>query len=154
MIDPLNPPRLAKKIEAELTMISDMHLTELRALWRERWGDLPAFRSRDHLARATAYRLQAVDAGDLGKVSQKRLFDLADKFKADNRFTPAPAVSLKPGSSLVREWGGKRHEVAGTGDGYRYDGRAYGSLSKIAMVITGTKWNGPVFFGVKPRKAV
>jgi hypothetical protein len=146
-------PRPTNKIEEELTMIGAISLIDLRALWRERWDDLPAFRSREHLARAMAYRVQAEQAGDLGTASRRRLLDLADQFKADKGYTPALAVSLKPGSSLVREWGGKRHEVAVTGEGYLYDGRAYGSLSKIAAVITGTKWNGPVFFGVKPRRA-
>ena len=140
-------------IETELAEISAMSLIELRARWRDRWGDLPAFRSREHLGRAMAYRVQADEMGDLSKATGRQLTELADKFASDRRYTPAPAVSLKPGSSLVREWGGKRHEVIVTADGYTYDGAAFGSLSKIAMAITGTKWNGPVFFGVKSRKA-
>jgi len=148
-----NAPRATNKIQDELAVIGIMSLVDLRRLWRERWGDLPAFRSREHLARAMAYRVQAEDAGDLVNASRRRLRDLADQFRADKAYAPAPAVALKPGSSLVREWGGKRHEVAVTGEGYLYDGRAYGSLSKIAAVITGTQWNGPVFFGVKSRRA-
>ena len=60
-------------------------------------------------------------------------------------------MALKPGSSLVREWGGARHEVAVTEEGFSYQGRVFGSLSQVAGHITGTKWNGPVFFGLKPR---
>jgi hypothetical protein len=143
----------AEGLEAEVAGIADMTLVELRALWRERWGDLPAFRSREYLGRAMAYRVQADAMGDLGKASRRQLAELAGKFAEDHRFNPTPAVSLKPGSSLVREWGGKRHEVAVTGDGFLYDGVAYGSLSRVAAVITGTKWNGLVFFGMKGRKA-
>ena len=59
---------------------------------------------------------------------------------------------LKPGSSLIREWGGQRHEVAVTHDGFAYQGEAYASLSQVAGKITGTKWNGPLFFGLRKAK--
>ena len=140
-------------LEAEVGRIEALTLVELRALWCERWGALPAFRSREYLGRAMAYRVQADVMGDLGKASRRQLTELAGKFAEDHRFNPTPAVSLKPGSSLVREWGGKRHEVAVTGDGFLYDGAAYGSLSRVAAVITGTKWNGLVFFGMKGTRA-
>ena len=70
---------------------------------------------------------------------------------ADRKFTPTPGPVLKPGSSLIRAWKGARHEVAVTQAGFWYRGQPYGSLSQVARVITGTKCNGHVFFGLKRR---
>lgn len=81
--------------------------------------------------------------------TQRRLADLGCQFMADREFTPPAATALLPGSSLVREWQGQRHEVAVVAGGFLYGGEQYRSLSKVAQRITGTKWNGPVFFGLK-----
>jgi hypothetical protein len=62
------------------------------------------------------------------------------------------APKLKPGSSLIREWRGVRHEVIVLDEGFSYLGERLGSLSEAAQRITGTKWNGPVFFGLKARR--
>lgn len=64
--------------------------------------------------------------------------------------TPGPA--LKSGSSLIKEWRGVRHEVRVLEDGFSYQGERLGSLSEAAQRITGTKWNGHVFFGLKARR--
>jgi hypothetical protein len=130
-----------------------MTLPALRSFWTARWTDLPRFRSRDHLWRATAYRLQTQAHGGLAGRARRELEDLAQRFTEDRGFDPGLPVHLKIGSSLIREWGGRRHEVAVVDDGFVYDGQRFRSLSKVATVITGTKWNGPVFFGVKPRGA-
>lgn len=58
---------------------------------------------------------------------------------------------IKPGSELVRTWKGKTHRVTVMADGFTYDGQRYGSLSEIATEITGTKWNGPRFFGLRTK---
>ena len=143
----------ANVLRDDLELIGAMALPELRAFWQARWGDVPAFRVREHLLRATAWRLQAdVHGGTPGRL-RRELADLGAKFAADRGFNPGPSIVLKPGSSLVREWGGKRHEVAVVADGFVYEGERFASLSKVATRNTGTKWNGPVFFGVKPRKA-
>jgi hypothetical protein len=130
-----------------------MELPELRAFWSARWGDPPAHRARDHLLRALAYRLQADAQGGLSSRLKREVADLGARFASDRGFNPTAAIVLKPGSSLVREWGGKRHEVAVVTDGYVYDGERFASLSRVANRITGTKWNGLVFFGVKARAA-
>jgi hypothetical protein len=69
---------------------------------------------------------------------------------ADRSFTPAAGPALKPGTSLIREWRGVRHEVRVIDDGFTYQGQTFRSLSSIARHITGTKWNGLAFFGLKP----
>jgi len=139
------------RISDEVRALAHRDLPALRADWANRWGDVPKFRSRDMLARAMAHRLQAEAFGDLSAPLKRQAAELAVKFAADRTFTPAPGPNLKPGSSLVKEWGGVRHEVAVTGDGFSYQGRDYGSLSQVAGVITGAKWNGPLFFGLRKR---
>jgi hypothetical protein len=58
---------------------------------------------------------------------------------------------IKPGSVLIREWKGKSHHVMVLADGFAYDGETFGNLSEIAVLITGTKWNGPRFFGLRAK---
>ena len=82
---------------------------------------------------------------------KQRLQRFIQEAKAASAF--APLVVLKPGTRLVREWHGRAHAVIVLEDGFEYQGRRYPSLSWIATLITGTRWSGPVFFGLKPRKA-
>ena len=137
----------------EVRAVAGLDLSALRAAWRSRWGALPKFRSRDMLVRAMAYKIQAEAFGDAPAPLRRKAAEYAAKFAADRKFTPAPGPNLKPGSSLVREWKGVRHEVAVTEGGFAYAGKPYRSLSKVAQAITGTKWNGLVFFGLKGRAA-
>jgi hypothetical protein len=141
------------RIADEVRAMAAMGLPALRAVWRSRWGEPPAFRSRDLLARAMAYRLQAQTFGGPPVSLRRRLEDYGQRFAADRTFTPAPGPALKPGSSLIREWRGVRHEVAVTERGFAYQGESFRSLSQVALRITGTKWNGHVFFGLKGRPA-
>jgi hypothetical protein len=145
------PDVKAARISKEVRAVADLDLPALRSAWRGRWAELPRFRSRDLLARAMAYRIQAEAYGDLAAVHRRRAADYAARFAADRKFTPAQGPNLKPGSSLVREWRGERHEVAVTADGFTYLGDPYRSLSQVAQKITGTKWNGLLFFGLKGR---
>ena len=146
-------PEAGPELVAELDRITRMALPELRTYWAMRWGDPPAYRARDHLLRALSYRLQAEAQGGLSSRLKREVADLGARFTMDRGFNPTAAIVLKPGSSLVREWGGKRHEVAVVVDGYVYDGERFTSLSRVAFRITGTKWNGLVFFGVKARSS-
>jgi hypothetical protein len=148
---PLDPSSDAARTSHEVRAIASLDLEGLRRYWRDRWGEPPAYRSRDHLHRAAAYRLQTEVFGDLAPSARRKLADYADRFTQDRRFTPTPGPALKPGSSLIREWRGARHEVAVTADGFQYQGERFTSLSQVAFRITGTKWNGLVFFGLKAR---
>ena len=140
-----------KTIESEVMGITTLDLESLRAGWRHRWGEPPYYRSRELLARAFAHRLQAEASCDLPASVQRQLADLAQRFMADRGFAPQVATTLLPGSSLIREWRGKRHEVAVAAEGFVYQGAKFRSLSQVAHHITGAKWNGPVFFGLKRR---
>ena len=136
----------------DLAELSGLSLEELRALWPARFRDpVPKFRSRDLMARAMTYRLQAAVFGGLSSETERRLADLARRFAADRGFTPVLGPALKPGSSLVREWRGVRHEVRVVTGGLVHDGETYKSLSEVARAITGTRWNGPLFFGLARR---
>ena len=70
---------------------------------------------------------------------------------AEQRTRPAPARTARPGTVLVREHGGVPHRVTVLGDGFSWNGRSFDSLSQVAFAITGTKWNGPRFFGLRDK---
>lgn len=125
-------------------------LDQARDLWAKHLkAPLPSHRSRDLLARALSYHLQARADGGLTQTLRRKLDDLAPRFVADKDFVPAPAERPKPGSVLVREWNGVRYAVTVTSTGFLYDGKPFASLTAVARAITGTHWNGPHFFRLK-----
>ncbi len=134
----------------DLERIQIMGGTELREFWRKRFGeDPPATQSRELLRWEIAWRLQTKAYGDLSSRTRRRLRDLLD---AGDRIVPPPPVRmLRPGTSLVRKWKGKNHDVQVTASGYVHDGTEYKTLSAVARAITGTQWSGPAFFGLKKR---
>jgi hypothetical protein len=138
---------------SDIAGIAVLSLNSLRAEWGRRWGDPPGYRSQELLARAFAHKLQVDATGDLPAAVQRHISELAQRFMSDRGFAPEVAKTLLPGSSIIREWQGTRHEVAVVTDGFVYQGEKFRSLSRIAAYITGTKWNGPVFFGLKRKKA-
>ena len=126
----------------------ELNLDALRAQWRERFLTAPPkLRSRDLLAREIAYREQVAQQGGLSRATERKLAQLAEKFGADSAFDPSPAPRMKTGSCFVKHWRGERHEVWVKDEGYHDRGRNFASLSQVALAITGTKWNGPRFFG-------
>jgi hypothetical protein len=139
-------------LSAQIALIGAMSLEELRLTWQAKLGGPPPkLRSADLLARALAHQLQVKALGDLPAPLRRRAADLARRFAEEPGFTPTPGPILKPGSSLVREWRGERHEVRVVEGGFTYRGEHLRSLSEAALKITGTKWNGLVFFGLKSR---
>jgi hypothetical protein len=139
-------------LSAEIARIGAMSLDELRRAWRARVvGAPPKLRSVDFLARALAHEVQGRALGDLPAPLRRRASELARRFAAEPGFTPTPGPVLKPGSSLIREWRGERHEVRVLEDGFSYRGERVRSLTEAALKITGTKWSGLVFFGLKDR---
>jgi hypothetical protein len=148
----MSGPNRQQRLSAEIARIGAMSLEELRQVWRARLGGCPPrLRSVDLLARALAHELQVRALGDLPAPMRRRAAELARRFAEEPGFTPNPGPVLKPGSSLVREWRGERHEVRVLEDGFSYRGEQIRSLSEAALKITGTKWNGLVFFGLKDR---
>lgn len=134
-----------------LAAIQDMGVDGLRSIWRERLGEPPPIRSRDILRRALAEQLQMAGAGR-DVLLDRRLAKVA----AQHRTGCKPKVrttTFKPGSTLVREWQGERHQVEVASDGYIWNGQKHASLSKVARLITGVRWNGPRFFGLREGEA-
>jgi hypothetical protein len=123
-------------------------LETLRRSWNELYGRDPPRISRDLLKLGIAYRRQELEHGGLGKATIRKLATLAKTLRQTGRVGPAPTLSLKAGTRLVREWHGRTHTVTVTEDGFEYDGMSYPSLTKIAKAITGAHWSGPRFFGL------
>ena len=135
-------------IERKLDRLRTLSVEDLRLEWNRLHGsDAPRI-SRDLLALGVGYRLQEIEHGGLGKATRRKLRTIAKSLRTDGRVGPAPSLSPKSGTRLIREWHGVTHTVTVTEDGFEYAGASYASLSKIAKKITGTHWSGPRFFGL------
>jgi len=126
----------------------------LKELWREYFGVEPPAYRRGFLVRGLAHRIQELTYGGLSPAHQARLDAMiADEEAPKNgrkRSKPAPnGERLLLGTRLVREWKGVAHEATVVEGGFEYQGRRYRSLSAVARAITGTRWNGPLFFGLR-----
>lgn len=144
----VHPPFVSDRksqLLAVLTAIESMGLSELRALWTQAFGSPPELRSVDLLRLTLSWRLQARVHGGLDAAMRKRL---RRKTIAD----PGSAIDLEIGTVLSREWQGQPYVVEVVGDGFRWKGTTYSSLSAVARAITGTNWNGPRFFGLRKGK--
>ncbi len=134
--------RSSADLAAELDRIAAMTIDGLRALWRERrGGEAPAL-SKDMLARALASWAQETSLGGLDLATRRLLGSLGKTGSGPTRW-------LKIGPVIVREHAGVVHEVMVTPDGFCWRGEMFGSLSTIALKITGTSWNGARFFGLR-----
>lgn len=124
---------------------------DLKSQWRELFGTEPPPYSRTYLQSRLAYRIQELSLGGLRPQTIARLEALGEALdggKADRRKVPA-ACRLITGTQLVREYQGVPHTVIVRDTDFVYEGRPYKSLSAIARAITGTRWNGLMFFGLK-----
>lgn len=136
---------LEDRITDEVRALGRLGLEGLRAEWRRRYGPPPKLRSPDLLARMLAWRIQAEAFGGLEA-------DLAKRLRRGVGLS-ASRSDLPAGTRLTREWQGETHEVEVAEWGLRYRGEVYRSLSKIAGLITGVKWNGRRFFGLDKDQA-
>jgi len=126
----------------------------LCTLWRELFKEAaPSDIRRELLVRILAYRIQEQAYGGLSKGTRTRLRELASAFNSNSGVPNSIAIRIKPGTRLIREWQGKTHEVTVAEGSYEYRGARYSSLSEIARLITGTRWSGPLFFGLKANRS-
>ena len=138
-----DPAAIAAAIDEKIHILEKASVHELRQMWREHHGaDAPSGFSKDILARALAYQIQEGAFGALEKRWTQKLEH------GSNQKRPAE-LNLKSGSVIVREYQGQVHAVTILPDGFSWQGETYQSLSSIAYKITGTKWNGPRFFGLR-----
>lgn len=135
----------AAAIEAEVDQVRSLGVDALRNRWRVTFGGIPPKGlTKDILGRMIAYRIQEETFGGLDPAT-KKLLDRLARGEKPNEITRR----LKPGTVLVREYQGERHTVTIAPDGFNWCEKTYRSLSVIAQEITGTKWNGPRFFGLR-----
>lgn len=146
---PANP-----EVEAELERLPATPIIELRTRYRELFKNEPpkAF-GPDLLRRSIAHRIQERAYGGLSASTRRLLDQLAKAAIAKPDARLEPPGRIKPGSELVRTWNRRTHRVTVLGKGFAYDGKTFASLSEIATSITGTKWNGPRFFGLRAAKS-
>lgn len=146
---PVNP-----EVEAELERLPATPIVGLRKRYRELFkAEPPKAFGPDLLRRSIAHRIQEKAYGGL-PIATRRLLDQLVKAAAAK---PEARLELprriKPGSELVRTWNRRTYRVRVLEKGFAYDGKTFDSLSEIASLITGTKWNGPRFFGLRSTRS-
>jgi hypothetical protein len=136
-------------LDSELAALPTLSAHQLRLKWQDlRCGEPTARSSRDLMIREIAYKMQEQVHGGLAPAIKRRLRTLAVEFEANGTNSLVSPPLLKPGTRLLREWGGKTHTVIVLDDGFEYDGERHHSLTQIARRITGAHWSGPRFFGL------
>jgi hypothetical protein len=126
----------------------------LHQLWKELFDEAPAPQlRRDFMIPILAYRLQEKAFGPLNARSRAQLSQLARAFETNPSDLTGSRGHLRPGTRLVRQWGNRVHIVNVENAGYEYLGARYRSLSEVARLITGTRWSGPLFFGIRNKKS-
>jgi hypothetical protein len=139
-------------IPARLAALKTMPMPELKAQWRELFDTEPPPFNRRYLEDRLAYRIQELVYGGLKPETVRRLERLGEEYDGgDRKKRPMRLDRDRPivGTRLVREWRGVEEVVTVTRDGFEWRGRPYTSLSAIARAITGTRWNGWTFFGLR-----
>jgi len=138
-------------IPARLAALKTTSTPDLKQQWRELFASDPPPFNRRHLESRLAYRIQELTYGGLKPATVKRLEALGEQLDGGDRKKSRIRADLTPivGTRLIRDWQGTEHLITVTADGFDWQGRPYKSLSAIARAITGTRWNGWVFFGLK-----
>ena len=143
-----------KKLDIEIARLRGLDVGELRARWHTVFRRrAPAHLPRHLLFRLVAYRLQADGLGDLD-AEALRLLDRSGSHADVGKLAAElnlRRTDLQAGTVLVREWDGQLHRVMVLADGFAWNDKIYPSLSKVAFAMTGTRWNGPRFFGLRDK---
>ena len=142
------------QVLARLAALKDMSVVELKAQWQALIGTPAPNNSRSFLEQRIAYRIQELTWGGLAKPVVQLLDALADEVEGKKVRQSVISDPRNPviGTRLVREWDGAEHVITVMTDGFDWQGRRYKSLSAIARDITGTRWNGYRFFGLRDIK--
>ena len=145
------PDQTPDPIPARLAALRTTPTPELKRQWRELFESEPPAFNRRYLESRLAYRIQELAYGGLKPETVKRLKALGEQLDGGDRKKSRIRADLRPiaGTRLIREWQGVEQVVTVLAEGFEWQGRPYQSLSAIARAITGTRWNGWVFFGLK-----
>lgn len=141
-------------ILARLAALKAMSVKELKAEWQTLFDAPAPNNSRTFLENRLAYRIQELTYGGPDKQTRRLLDLLADEVEGTLTRKAQIADPRNPvvGTKLIREWDGVAHTVTVLKDGFEWNGKRYKSLSAVARSITGTRWNGYRFFGLRERK--
>jgi hypothetical protein len=150
--------RTSTNVEDEIAHLRGLDLKGLRSRWQSVFQrPAPDHLTRHLLFSVIAYRLQADRFGDLAHETRQMLDRTVAKEAGPVTSARLANLDLKrtefsPGTVLVREWDHRSQRVMVMADGFAWNGQTYDSLSKVAFAITGTKWNGPRFFGLRDKQ--
>lgn len=137
-------------IENRLLLLRKMGKAQLLELWKRLYGKAAAPRLRRELmVPFLAYRMQEIQHGGLKSSTRAELRRIARGLERNSSSELLVRPRIKAGTRMFRRWNGEMHEVFATESGYEYRGAGYTSLSAVARKITGTRWSGPAFFGLK-----
>jgi len=144
------------EISKQIAQLPTLSRQELLDMWQKlyRRAALPGIR-RELMVRFIAYKIQENAYGGLKPSTRSELHRLArdlEKQATGTKTTIHPKI--KSGTTILRKWRGQTYEVLVTESGYEFKGASFKSLSQIAGTITGTKWSGPLFFGLKKRNPI
>jgi Protein of unknown function (DUF2924) len=149
---PAFAPTIPKEqVLSRLAALKTADIADLKSQWRSLFGSEPPPYNRKFLESRLAYRIQELAYGGLKPEAIARLEALGEQLDSRNITRRRIRQEQRPiaGTRLLREWRGVEHVVTVTSDGYEWQGRPYRSLSAIARAITGTRWNGWTFFGLR-----
>ena len=143
-----------RSVVAELAALHTMPTTALKDRWRALHGAEPPPFSRSYLESRLAYRIQELAYGGLRSETVQRLQALGEQLDGGKPQVRRMRQDDRPiaGTRLVREYQGVEHVATVLGDGFEFEGRLYKSLSAVARYITGTRWNGWTFFGLRSQR--
>jgi hypothetical protein len=146
---------MTESVIARLAALKTTPTPALRTTWRELFGTQPPPYNRRFLESRLAYRIQELAYGGLKPETVERLKAIAEDLEGSDPSGRRRPAKDRPvaGTRLIREWQGVEHCITVRDNDYEYQGRPYKSLSAIARAITGTRWNGLVFFGIKSQRA-
>jgi hypothetical protein len=140
-------------LEQQLASLPTLDRNKLNQLWQQLFETAPCPGMRKALMiRFLAYRIQEQAYGSLSNRSQQRIREFALALAANPKAQLSPVPQIRAGTRLVRQWRDQVHVVHVEEQSYEYGGVRYDSLSEIARLITGTRWSGPLFFGLKQNK--
>jgi len=144
---------MADPVLTQLAWLKTAPIGALKARWRELFDGEPPPYNRRFLEHRLAYRIQELAYGGLKKETLQRLDALAEGL--EGKLSRRGRIENRPiaGTRLIREWKGVEHHVTVRDADFEYQSRPYGSLSAVAREITGTRWNGLIFFGLKNQRS-
>jgi hypothetical protein len=140
-------------VSRKLASLRLLPIKRLKKQWRLLYGSEPPHRvSRELLTRAVAYRIQEQALGGLKPSTRRLLERLVGDARSGRPLTLSPCAPASAGTVLMRDWQGTTHEVKVLDRGVLYKRKRYRSLSEVARLITGSRWSGPLFFGLRGKR--